>query len=296
MNSRSRSIGSPPHGKWPSANLRTPGHRRPRVPCRWPAVGWSPPSRSDRPPRPKVGLPARRPFCPRRPFCRGQLGSRRLRAGSRGQGALRQALRVGSHAAGGAQRVHVRRPDPDHQRGAADRAELLCRSPRIWARSSCSRWASSSPPTPASPMTAGSRWCTATRPSNTSSSGRSPRSGCRIHGVAAMPRAPAGVSTPAPTPSVSTARVWFCTRSPASASSCRTIRVRSTTWAARFPSAQMRRGDVIFWGPNGSQHVAIFLGNGQMIEAPYTGLIRQDLPGPNQRHDPLRRALHRVVR
>lgn len=39
----------------------------------------------------------------------------------------------------------------------------------------------------------------------------------------------------------------------------------------KIPSAQMRRGDVIFWGPNGSQHVAIFLGNGQMIEAPYTG-------------------------
>ena len=39
----------------------------------------------------------------------------------------------------------------------------------------------------------------------------------------------------------------------------------------KIPSAQMRRGDVIFWGPNGSQHVAIFLCNGQMIEAPYTG-------------------------
>jgi hypothetical protein len=39
----------------------------------------------------------------------------------------------------------------------------------------------------------------------------------------------------------------------------------------KIPSAQMRRGDVIFYGPNGSQHVSIFLGNGQMIEAPYTG-------------------------
>ena len=35
----------------------------------------------------------------------------------------------------------------------------------------------------------------------------------------------------------------------------------------------MRRGDVVFYGPNGSQHVAIFLGNGQMIEAPYTGSV-----------------------
>jgi cell wall-associated NlpC family hydrolase len=33
----------------------------------------------------------------------------------------------------------------------------------------------------------------------------------------------------------------------------------------------MRRGDVIFYGPGGSQHVTLFLGNGQMIEAPYTG-------------------------
>ena len=39
----------------------------------------------------------------------------------------------------------------------------------------------------------------------------------------------------------------------------------------KIPTAEMRRGDVLFWGPNGSQHVAIFLGNGQMIEAPYTG-------------------------
>ncbi len=39
----------------------------------------------------------------------------------------------------------------------------------------------------------------------------------------------------------------------------------------KIPVAQMRRGDVLFWGPNGSQHVAIFLGNNQMIEAPYTG-------------------------
>ncbi|HLR98626.1 MAG TPA: NlpC/P60 family peptidoglycan endopeptidase RipA [Mycolicibacillus parakoreensis] len=39
----------------------------------------------------------------------------------------------------------------------------------------------------------------------------------------------------------------------------------------KIPSAQMRRGDVIFYGPGGSQHVTIYLGNGQMLEAPYTG-------------------------
>lgn len=41
----------------------------------------------------------------------------------------------------------------------------------------------------------------------------------------------------------------------------------------KIPSAQMRRGDVIFYGPGGSQHVTLYLGNGQMIEAPYTGSV-----------------------
>lgn len=40
----------------------------------------------------------------------------------------------------------------------------------------------------------------------------------------------------------------------------------------KIPSSQMRRGDVIFYGPNGSQHVTIYLGNGQMLEAPDVGL------------------------
>lgn len=39
----------------------------------------------------------------------------------------------------------------------------------------------------------------------------------------------------------------------------------------KIPSSQMRRGDVIFYGPGGSQHVTIYLGSGQMLEAPYTG-------------------------
>ncbi len=41
----------------------------------------------------------------------------------------------------------------------------------------------------------------------------------------------------------------------------------------KVPSAQMRRGDMIFYGPNASQHVAMYLGNGQMLEAPYTGSV-----------------------
>ncbi|MBB3606706.1 cell wall-associated NlpC family hydrolase [Mycolicibacterium sp. BK556] len=39
----------------------------------------------------------------------------------------------------------------------------------------------------------------------------------------------------------------------------------------KIPSSQMRRGDVIFYGPGGSQHVTLYLGQGQMLEAPYTG-------------------------
>jgi cell wall-associated NlpC family hydrolase len=39
----------------------------------------------------------------------------------------------------------------------------------------------------------------------------------------------------------------------------------------KVPSSQMRRGDLIFYGPNASQHEAMYLGNGMMLEAPYTG-------------------------
>jgi peptidoglycan DL-endopeptidase RipA len=39
----------------------------------------------------------------------------------------------------------------------------------------------------------------------------------------------------------------------------------------KIPSSQMRRGDLIFYGPHASQHEAMYLGNGMMLEAPYTG-------------------------
>ena len=35
----------------------------------------------------------------------------------------------------------------------------------------------------------------------------------------------------------------------------------------KIPQSQAKRGDLLFWGPGGSQHVAIYLGNGQMLEA-----------------------------
>ncbi|ATQ27829.1 Rpf-interacting protein [Rhodococcus ruber] len=43
------------------------------------------------------------------------------------------------------------------------------------------------------------------------------------------------------------------------------------TAGEQVPSAQMRRGDMIFYGPNASQHVGLYLGDGQMIEAPQSG-------------------------
>lgn len=38
-----------------------------------------------------------------------------------------------------------------------------------------------------------------------------------------------------------------------------------------YPASEMQRGDLIFYGNNGHGHVAIYLGNGQMIEAPNSG-------------------------
>lgn len=37
------------------------------------------------------------------------------------------------------------------------------------------------------------------------------------------------------------------------------------------PASEAQRGDLLFWGPGGSQHVAIYLGDGMMIEAPQAG-------------------------
>ncbi|MBF6209794.1 C40 family peptidase [Nocardia puris] len=39
----------------------------------------------------------------------------------------------------------------------------------------------------------------------------------------------------------------------------------------RVPVGERMRGDMLFWGPGGSQHVALYLGNGKMVEAPQSG-------------------------
>ncbi|KQR98633.1 hydrolase Nlp/P60 [Williamsia sp. Leaf354] len=45
------------------------------------------------------------------------------------------------------------------------------------------------------------------------------------------------------------------------------------TSGPKFPLSQMQRGDMIFYGPNASQHVALYLGNNQMVEAPQSGSV-----------------------
>lgn len=39
-----------------------------------------------------------------------------------------------------------------------------------------------------------------------------------------------------------------------------------------IPPSQAKRGDLIFYGPGGGQHVTLYLGNGQMLEAYDTGV------------------------
>ena len=43
------------------------------------------------------------------------------------------------------------------------------------------------------------------------------------------------------------------------------------TSGKQVPVSQRNRGDMLFWGSGGSQHVALYLGNGQMLEAPQSG-------------------------
>lgn len=40
----------------------------------------------------------------------------------------------------------------------------------------------------------------------------------------------------------------------------------------QVPPSQAKRGDLLFWGPGGSQHEALYLGGGQMLEAQQSGV------------------------
>ena len=37
------------------------------------------------------------------------------------------------------------------------------------------------------------------------------------------------------------------------------------------PISDLEPGDLLFYGPGGSEHVAMYVSPGEMIEAPYTG-------------------------
>lgn len=39
------------------------------------------------------------------------------------------------------------------------------------------------------------------------------------------------------------------------------------------PVSDLQPGDLLFYGPGGSQHVAMYVGGGEMIEAPFTGTV-----------------------
>ncbi|MBB4137477.1 NlpC/P60 family protein [Gordonia humi] len=50
------------------------------------------------------------------------------------------------------------------------------------------------------------------------------------------------------------------------------------TAGPQIPLAERKRGDMIFWGPGGSQHVAMTLGDGTMIEAKESGTVVHIVP------------------
>ncbi|WP_316034924.1 NlpC/P60 family protein [Saccharothrix longispora] len=46
----------------------------------------------------------------------------------------------------------------------------------------------------------------------------------------------------------------------------------------KVPLSQARRGDMLFWGPGGGTHVALYLGGGMMVEAPHSGSVVRVAP------------------
>ncbi|MEZ5191731.1 MAG: NlpC/P60 family protein [Nocardioides sp.] len=78
---------------------------------------------------------------------------------------------------------------------------------------------------------------------------------------------------PARTPGTARGSPWAPGR-PA-ASRCRTTRWRSTSSPRPSPVSQLQPGDLVFWGttssPTSIYHVALYVGNDQIIHAPRTG-------------------------
>jgi cell wall-associated NlpC family hydrolase len=45
-----------------------------------------------------------------------------------------------------------------------------------------------------------------------------------------------------------------------------------------IPLGDIAPGDILFYGPGGSDHEAMYIGGGEMVEAPYTGATVTDNP------------------
>ena len=96
---------------------------------------------------------------------------------------------------------------------------------------------------------------------------------CRTRGVAATRPEPAAASIPARAQSDSTAPGLMLYMFAGVGIKLDHYSGSQYNAGRKIPSSQMRRGDMIFYGPNASQHVAMYLGDGQMLEAPYTGSV-----------------------
>ena len=144
---------------------------------------------------------------------------------------------------------------------------------RTWVATSCSKLGILPTPTGYHQRRA-FRASTAGRPPSTSSGAPCRRWACRTPGAAATPPARArGIDSGAGT-------VGFdCSGLILYAFAGVGIKLPHYSGSQydmgrKIPSSQMRRGDVIFYGPGGSQHVTLYLGNGQMLEAPVHGFRR----------------------
>ena len=67
------------------------------------------------------------------------------------------------------------------------------------------------------------------------------------------------------------------------------------TSGRHVPLSQARRGDMLFWGNGGIHHVALYLGNGQMIEAPQSGMYVRVTSGAVRRHPAVRHPPDRLT-
>ncbi len=63
----------------------------------------------------------------------------------------------------------------------------------------------------------------------------------------------------------------------------------------KVPISQAKRGDLLFWGPGGSQHVAMYLGGGQMLEVLGKRWKGHREPGPAGRSAAVYRPDYRIL-